>query len=176
MKMILILIISLNSSLFAKVHIPCKGLPGTFHTNPDSTIGGFVSSSATVDPTVFIASEASVCERATVIEGARIVDKASVSGTSTVRGNVEVSQNAKVYGDSYVLNLAGSAMVITGSSQVYGRAFLQGSLVVTDTAEIFGLAKILDFSQVLGDSKVCGNFVLKDFQVLDNSNIGCIQK
>ena len=64
-------------------------------------------------------------------------------------------------------------MILGGSAKVFGRAFLQGSVLVTDTAEVFGLAKILDFSQVLGNSKLCGNIVLRDFDVAMDVQNGC---
>ena len=83
----IILLAFFISNVSWSMHIPCDGLPGATHINPDSSTGGFVAATATVDPTVYIASEASVCERAIVIEGAKVLDKAIISGTATVRGN-----------------------------------------------------------------------------------------
>lgn len=84
---------------------PCDGAPGTYHTNPDNTEGGFVSGFATVDPTVTISPDASVCDSATVIQGAIISDRAVVSGRAYVSGEVQVAGRAKVYGESTVMIL-----------------------------------------------------------------------
>jgi UDP-3-O-[3-hydroxymyristoyl] glucosamine N-acyltransferase len=122
------LILSANVS-HARMAYPCSGYPGSYHTNPDSSVGGFVASSAFVDSTVSISPEASVCERATVIEGAVITDRSVISGKATVRGQVQISGKAKVYGESYIFNQDGEHLVVMDDAQIYGHAFLQGGQV-----------------------------------------------
>ncbi len=36
-------------SAIANVNYPCSGAPGAYRTNPDSTPGGYVATSATID-------------------------------------------------------------------------------------------------------------------------------
>lgn len=166
----------LSSFSNAKVHYPCSGVPGAYRANPDTTPGGFVASTATVDATIFVGPEASICERSTVIEGAKILDEAVISGTATVRGKVQVGQTSKIFGDAYLMNLGGDSMFISGSAKVYGRAFLQGSIIVSDSSEVHGWAKIIDFVQLLGSTTVCGSAIIKGFEVLTDDQSHCVQK
>lgn len=56
------LVLSLpNLSQAKEKHYPCNGAPGEFRLNPDSSQGGFVAFTATVDSSVVIDLEASVC-------------------------------------------------------------------------------------------------------------------
>lgn len=154
---------------------PCSGAPGEFRVNPDDSLGGFVAHSATVDSSVFIELEASVCDQATVIEGAKILGRAEVSGRSTVRGKVEVSGQAKIYGEAYLVNYGGSDLLVQGDAKVYGNGFLQGSVVVADSSEVFGWGKVIHFAQVLGESKVCGSSLIGDFEVIIDDDSYCTQ-
>ena len=154
---------------------PCSGASGAYHTNSDETVGGFVASTATVDPSVTIAPEASVCERATVIEGAIISGRAVITGKATVRGIVEVSEEAKVYGEAYVINNNGNRLLIDGQAHVFGQAFVQGSVIITDASEVYGWGKVLDYAQLFGESQVCGNGVVSGFSVLQDDSTYCNQ-
>ncbi len=120
----------LSTSLLGKVNYPCSGAPGVFYVNPDSTLGGFVASTATVDSTVTISLEAAVCERATVVEGAKVTGRAEISGRATLRGKVNVTDVAKVYGDAYLVNLHGTDLEVRDQARIYGYGFLQGDPVL----------------------------------------------
>ena len=168
-----LLFVSISS---ANVNYPCSGAPGAFHTNPDQSIGGFVAKSAFVDATVKMETETSVCDRATVLEGVQLLGRASVSGKATVRGDVVISDEAEVFGEAYIINPAGGTLFVKENAKIYGHGFLQGSVVVGNTSEVFGWGKVIDFAQVLGASKVCGKAIVKDFEVLTDSNTKCVQK
>jgi len=163
------------TSISQDKNYPCSGAPGVFRINPDDSLGGFVAHSATVDNTVFIELEASVCDQATVIEGAKVLGRAEVSGRATVRGKVEVSGRAKVFGEAYLVNYGGSDLRVEGDARIYGNGFLQGSVVVADNSEVFGWGKVVHFAQVLGHSKVCGSSLVGEFEVLIDDESYCSQ-
>lgn len=170
------LVLSLpNLSQAKEKHYPCNGAPGEFRLNPDSSQGGFVAFTATVDSSVVIDLEASVCDQATVIEGAKIKHRAEVSGRATVRGGVQISNQSKIYGEAYIANFSGSDLLVEDSARIYGNAFLQGSVVVGGNSEVFGWGKVIHFAQVLGSSKVCGSAVVNDFEVLFDDESRCTQ-
>jgi carbonic anhydrase/acetyltransferase-like protein (isoleucine patch superfamily) len=165
----------LNISHANEKNYPCSGVPGAYITNPDGSEGGFVASSATVDPTVHLEMNASVCERASVIEGAKVLDYAEVSGRAIVRGKVIIQDRAKVYGEAYVINLGGDHLVVRDEAKIYGHGFLQGSVNVANNSEVFSWGKVLDHAQVLGYSLVCGWSILKDFEVIHDDSSRCVQ-
>lgn len=167
-------LVLLPSLSFAKSY-PCQGMSGSYHTNPDSSVGGFVASTAHVDSTVTITEDAAVCERATVSGNAIISDRAEISGRSSVDGEVIVSGKARVYGEAYLTNPTGEAMLVTDDAKIYGFAFLQGSVVVTGTSEIYGWGKVLDFAQIHGNSKICGAGIAHKFDVLQDDQTKCAQ-
>ena len=168
------LVLSLpNLSQAKEKHYPCNGAPGEFRLNPDSSQGGFVAFTATVDSSVVIDLEASVCDQATVLEGAQIKHRAEVSGRATVRGLVEIIDQAKVYGEAYVVNFSGSNLKVQDRAHVYGNGFLQGSVIIADDSEVFGWAKVIHFAQLLGSSKVCADSVTDGFDVLIDDESRC---
>jgi len=169
-----ILVFSFSSHSSPK-NYPCSGAPGTYRTNPDSSAGGFVASTATIDASVFLDVEASICERATVIEGAKIMGRAEISGRTTVHGKVMVQDRARVYGEAYIINPKGTDLLVKDDAKIYGHAFLQGSVIVGDSSEIFGWGKVLDYAQVLGYSKICGSNFVRDFEVITDDQSKCIQ-
>ena len=166
----------MSTSAFAVKNYPCSGAPGTYRDNPDGSEGGFVASTATVDSTVHLELDASVCERAIIIEGAKILGRAEVSGRATVRGKVIIQDRAKAYGEAYIINPHGSDLVVKDEAKIYGHGFLQGSVTVAGTSEIFGWGKVIDYAQVLGSSKVCGGAVLREFDVITDDHSFCVQK
>ncbi len=169
-------ILAFSFSTYASTkNYPCSGASGTYRTNPDSTVGGFVASTATVDSTVFLDVEASVCERATVIESAKIMGRAEVSGRATVRGKVVIKDKARVYGEAYIINPNGTDLLVEDEAKIYGHAFLQGSVIVGDSSEIFGWGKVLDYAQVLGYSKICGNNFVREFAIITDDQTKCVQ-
>lgn len=155
---------------------PCNGAPGTFRVNPDNSLGGFVASTATVDASIFLTQESQICERATVVEGVKLTDRSKISGKATVRGKVLIGGRAEIFGDAYVINPAGENMVINENAKIYGKAFLQGSVIVSGSSEVFGWGKVLDFAQILGNSKICGSAIVKSYDVLTDDLSNCVQK
>lgn len=166
----------LSTAVLANKNYPCSGAPGAYHTNADQSVGGYVARTATVDNSVFMEAETSVCDRAVVIEGVKLLGKSSVSGKATVRGDVIISDEAEISGESYVINPGGGFLYVKENAKVYGHGFLQGSVVVGNTSEIFGWGKVIEFAQVLGNSKVCGRAIVKGFDVITDDNTRCIQK
>lgn len=158
------------------INYPCSGAPGSYRINPDGSEGGFVAASATVDSSIFIEINASVCEKAIVIEGVKLKGEVEVSGRATVRGKVVVQDRAKIYGESYIINPNGSELLVKDMAKIYGNSFLQGSVVVGGFSEVFGWGKIIDFAQILGSSRVCGSSVIRDFDIIQDDNTFCNQK
>ncbi len=154
---------------------PCQGQAGAFRTNPDNTPGGFVAETASVDATVFITTDASVCGSATVIEGAYITDRSVIKGRATIRGNVQIAGKAAVYGDAYVTNQNGERMLVTNDSKIYGQAYINGSVIISGTSEVFGWGKVLEFAQITGNSKVCGSFTARGYDILNDDQTRCPQ-
>ena len=154
---------------------PCQGQSGTYRTNPDTTLGGFVADTASVDATVVISPDASVCGSATVIEGAYITDRSIIGGRSTVRGNVQIAGKASVYGDAYVTNQNGERMLITDTAKIYGQALINGSVVISGASEVFGWGKVLEFAQISGTTKVCGSSTVRRYDILVDDQTRCTQ-
>lgn len=165
-----------SASVLATKNYPCSGAPGTYRTNPDGSEGGFVANSATVDSTILLELDSSVCEKAIVIEGAKLLGRAEVSGRATVRGKVVIQDKAKVYGEAYIINPNGSELTVKDEAKIYGHGFLQGSVIVAGTSEVFGWGKVIDYAQILGNSKVCGGAVVNDFEIITDDNTNCVQK
>lgn len=165
-----------SSLSHSKMIYPCNGAAGTFRTNPDNTVGGFVASTATVDASIYLTPESQICERATVIEGVKLNDRSKVSGKATVRGKVLIAGRAEIFGESYIVNPAGDDLIINENAKIYGNAFLQGSVVISGSSEIFGWGKVLEFAQVLGNSKICGSSLVKGYAVLTDDSSNCVQK
>lgn len=155
---------------------PCSGAPGAHITNPDGSIGGYVALTATVDSTIYLDSNASVCERSTVIEGAKILGQAEISGRATVRGKVIIEDRARVYGEAYIVNMSGTDLIVRDDAKIYGHGFLQGSVLIANNSEIFGWSKIIDYAQVLGYSLVCGSSVIREFEIVSDDSSRCVQK
>ena len=171
-----LILLSIPLASQAKAIYPCNGASGVIHTNPDATPGGFVASTATVDSTIYLTPESQICERATVIEGVKLNDRAKISGKATIRGNVLVAGRAEVFGEAYIINPMGDDLVINENVKIYGNAFIQGSVVISGSSEVYGWGKVLEFVQVLGASKICGNSIVKGFDVLSDDTNNCIQK
>ncbi len=155
---------------------PCDGVPGTWRTNPDSSPGGFVASSAIVEPAVVIGVDATVCEYAKIYGNVVLEDRAKVTGRATVSGNVLIKNTAEVFGDAQLLNIGGgSSMVLEGESLVGGNAILNGTVSVRDSSQIFGNASVLGVVELVGHSRVCGLSTLQGPLILTNNTSYCPQ-
>lgn len=102
---------------------------------PHSFGGGFVASTAAVEPTAFVQKYAAVCGSARVLGRAMILDHARVSGSAEVSGKAWIFSHAKV----------------SGEARVSGRAAVGGWARVLDNAKVFGNARVLDHAKVSGD-------------------------
>ena len=63
---------------------PCEGAPGSFRTNPVSSLGGFVASTATVGPLPTLSPETQVCQFAVLKGAVKVMDRAIVSGRTSL--------------------------------------------------------------------------------------------
>ncbi|MCP3981405.1 MAG: hypothetical protein GY716_19065 [bacterium] len=113
----------------------CPGEEGYLYTNyrnrnPQS--GGFVSHSAFVEDSVFIAPTAAVCGSASVLDSARVY------GTAVVMDEAEVSGDARVYGSAQVSGTA----VISGKAKVSDHARISGTAIVEGRAWFRGYKAI----------------------------------
>lgn len=166
----------LSTSVFADIR-PCGGAPGGFRANPDASMGGFVASSAVVSVESVLGTETQVCDFAVLKGAVKLQDKAMVSGRASLSGNIELSGNANVYGDANLVNSdVGADMLVQDDAKVYGNALLDGTLVIAGTSEIFGHARVQDFAEVWGASRVCANSLVDGHTVLTDSTIHCPNK
>lgn len=177
MRNLLILSLFLSFSAHATLAgYPCDGVPGAWRANPDSSPGGFVATSATVEPAVIIGADATVCEYAKLYGNVVLEDRAKVSGRATVSGNVFIKNTAEVFGDAQLINLGGgSSLVIEGESLVGGNAILNGTVTVRDSSQVFGNATILGVVDLVGLSRVCGLATLQGPLTLTNNTSYCPQ-
>lgn len=153
---------------------PCDGAPGAYRTNPDSSAGGFVATSATVESTVVMSVGSSVCDYAKLNGKVVLQDTAIVRGRATVKGNVQIKQEAVVEGDVQITNTdTAPVSVISENARIYGSATLMGSVSVQGTSEVYGLAALSGRVQVKGDSRVCGLAILRMPIVIENSQEYC---
>ena len=135
--------------------------------------GGWVSKSAGVDETVYIATTAKVLGSASVQGKVRIYGNAVVSGeafveydySGTAEGNLNIYGNAVVTGNASVKGAAriyGSAQIqenatISGGPTIYENAVIKGRAIVRDQAMICGNAI------VGGDAIVGGNVIIRGY-------------
>jgi len=87
MKFILALSFFISTSVLAN---PCNGAVGAFHTNPDSSIGGFVAATATAAPTAYIGMNSEVCQTA------KVLGSAVVLGTSRILQSARIEDSATI--------------------------------------------------------------------------------
>lgn len=153
---------------------PCEGATGSYRMNPDQTQGGFVATTATVQPSVWINPEAQVCEFADLSGEVKITDRAKIFGRAKLTGNITVSGVAEVFGNATLLNDPFSSdMLISDAVKIFGSAYLYGSLLISDSTQIFGRAQVLDFVQVTGTSRICGNSIVDGSAILVDDTTLC---
>lgn len=115
---------------------------GKYHPNG----GGFVESTAKVDPTVYVGPHAKVLGYATVSGNAVIDDYATVTGNANVSGSAVVKGHAVVAERATVKDNA-----IIGDS-----AGVMGSAIVSDNARVIESALVYDNYTVSGNATVKG--------------------
>ena len=146
---------------------------GEYHVNPDGEYGGFVASTATVDPTSSIAETSMVCDQAVVY------DYSTIWGHSIIRGNAKVAHyvsigdstiggNSVIYDDVPVVSatIEGNSILVRGNSNSSSNwnAFLGTRLntdkigmgpVITGRASLY-MTTLLDRVFVNGDPNGSG--------------------
>lgn len=170
---VLILFISF-SSMASDKGFPCDGAPGSWRTNPDSTPGGYVASTASVGVEVSTGVDTAVCEYAKVTGVVTLLDRARISGRATLNGKIQVSGIAEVNGEAQLINLGNSSsMLIEDNSLVGGNALLNGVVTLSDSSQVYGNAVIHDFVELTGTTKVCGQAYLSGNLVLNDDLTYC---
>lgn len=189
MKYLLFILFSLPA--FAQMN--CAGAPGAIHTNPDSSPGGFVATTAYVAPTVFLYSGSEVCQTAKVLGSvsfsgvSRILNAAQIeSGV----GNTVYIEDAIVRGNAFVglgtISLRWGAQVrdfarVTGNTYIAGTTagdtvgpLIEGNAQVSD-ANILNRVRISEDAVITGGqfrdfAKIYGAAHIADYaQVYGNA-------
>ena len=148
----------------------CEGVDGSVSTgsaHPNG--GGFVASTAKVNPEAYVGLRARVCGfavvRKTTSPAPRIEGQALISGDAEIYDHAVVSNNARVSG-----------------GKVYGHAKVKESSHVSGSAKVYGQAQICGESQiyggkVYGNAKTCGKVhVYGDAEVSGNALVSCFAK
>lgn len=120
--------------------------------NLDGTLGGYVSTEAYVESSVYLSPTSVVCGEAVVINSAKILDDAIVEGRSIIYESATISGNAIVSDDA----LVGGNAVIEGDSIILNKSS------ILDNSRISENAIVLNTSQILGDSQIAGNATVLD--------------
>lgn len=130
-----------------------------------------------------------IMENATIFDNARIIGNVVVSGTSSVSknawihadeeicifGSSSITDNARIYGYVYIngkVKISENAVIddfvnitqnceIRGHASVYGKAVLQGDVIVNGYAKIYGNACVKGECMITGYSRVTGNSFIK---------------
>jgi carbonic anhydrase/acetyltransferase-like protein (isoleucine patch superfamily) len=137
-----------------------QNLPPGVSGAPHSNGGGFVASTAYVDPAAYVSA------------GAQVLDNATVSGNAKIEGFAIVKQNAFIEDEAIIKDFAvvgedahihGQA-VIMGEGRVYGSSNIYGDALVGENAQVFN-TEIFDSAQVKGNAfcwgaKLYGDVVL----------------
>ncbi|MEI6746754.1 MAG: hypothetical protein WCL34_12400, partial [Methylococcaceae bacterium] len=83
-------------------------VPAHRHINPDSSLGGWVADTASVDSSVYVGENvvvyglARVFEESKLSDNVRVFGKAQIFGSSCISDNASVGDNAKIYGETHV--------------------------------------------------------------------------
>ena len=125
----------LASPAYAETSTACPGETGYIYTNDrnrNPREGGFVSDSAHVEDSVFIAKTAAICGSASILDKARIYGNAVISDEAEISGYARVFGNARVSGTAQVGDKA----------KVSGYAIVKGNAIIDGKAWIRGYKKI----------------------------------
>lgn len=133
---------------------------------PHSNGGGLVASTATVEPSVYVAPNAVVKGSAKVTGNAKILDYAVVEGSAQVSGNAViagygiVAENAVVSGNARVCDCAsvmGKAN-ISGNAKVIESACVFGNVTMTEDSIAKGMAYIMSDGKLSGQGIADGDY------------------
>lgn len=158
--------IALSSLSFASVNgVPCSGVPGSYHINPDTSVGGFVASSALVDSSITIGEEAAPCGGAAGkfhvnpngSAGGFVANSALVSKLATIELNSIVCDKVKINGSAQ----------IKGKSEILGFTEINGNVQISGS-KIYS-SPVISGNSVIIRSVVCQASRLNSLKVIDSS-------
>jgi hypothetical protein len=144
---------------------------GTFHINPDGSIGGFVASTALAEANVTISADSEVCDQAKVVGGShilfgsRVEASAVVSEVSVVSQGALIGGSAVIYGDTLVSHGA----TINGLAVVHAST-IAGNVLISDSVNVQG-GLITIFSEDFRDPSRPGPVVRENAGIFENSTI-----
>ncbi len=121
---------------------------------PHANGGGWVSSTASVDPTAYVGQNAQVLDQAKVLNNARIEGFAIVNENAIIRNDAIVRDHSIVGKGSIVSNYA----IVEKSARVFSNSVLRDYAVATGSALLY-------------NSTLRGNAVAKDLSRLYNATI-----
>ena len=135
---------------------------GSIHPNG----GGFVASTAKVDPTVYVGKNAKVLGYAAVtgnavIDGHAVVTgNAKVSGSAVVNGHAVVAENAVVGDNAVISDYAGvmGQAVISDNARVIESGLVFNKYTVSGNATVKGVAYCLNNGSATGQAMPDGDF------------------
>lgn len=153
-RIVLLIFISvLSFSAFSNEIIRYKQR-GSLHSNG----GGFVSNTASVDPTVFVGKKAAILDYAIVRGNVRVTGYARVRGNAELFGNVEVSGFSRVSGYARLRN----NVKVNELAQVSGSAYLKDSVEVSGFSKVSGQVEAYGNVRFFALSRVSGKAVFSD--------------
>lgn len=145
MKALLLgLVLGINCAALA-----CPGEQTYQRLNPDGSLGGLVSTSATVLGDVHVESGASIC------------------GKAWVEGPVRLSKRAQVYGSAYVRGTNDHPTLLDGSVSVYGSVRLMQGVKATGNVKIHGGGTLYN-SELVDGAEFCLSILAKNLYINDN--------
>lgn len=133
---------------------------------PHSNGGGLVASTATVEPSVYVAPNAIVKGNAKVTGNVKILDYAVVEGSAQVSGNAViagygmVAENAVVSGNARVDDCASvmGRANISGNAKVIESACVFGNVTMTENSVAKGMAYIMADGKLSGQGIADGDY------------------
>lgn len=136
----------------------------SYRTHPNG--GGLVSTSASVDDSVYVAPEAKVLGNARITGNVRIEDHAVVQDNAVVSGNAVISGYAIVAENAEISDYArvdDTALVmgrakISGNARVIESACVYGTYTMTDNAYAKGMAFCMANGSISGQGTVDGDY------------------
>ncbi len=136
------------------------------HGSRHSNGGGFVASTAKVDPSVYVGPDAKVLGYA-VVSGNAVIDghavvsgSAKVSGNAVVKGHAVVAENAVVKDNAIIADNAGvmGEAVISDNARVLESGLVFNKYTVSGNATVKGVAYCLSSGSAKGQAMPDGDY------------------
>ena len=148
--------------------IACRIVTNHRHTNPDGSVGGFISNFAEIDSSAYVGINAKVCDNAQVKKNAKILGQAVVSENAYIRENSIIDDNAVISGNALVWSqVPNSPAIVRGNAKVYGRAKILMGTKVEGFSKVFG-SSLLENSHVYDLAEVCLGALIKNEDISSN--------